>query len=92
MKEQIYSLLLQFDVIKVQDQYELKLRKIIHKVIPLVFPRHLDNMQRHSDKLICVQDTANDEEFTIIVLDTQKNRRDKPDCLEHKTLQCIKLV
>ena len=73
-KEQVSSLCLFFLPEKVNDQWTLKLvDKQIH--FPTVFPRQMDHLFEHGDKLIMVNDTTDSDPFEVMTVFTKLKRR-----------------
>lgn len=75
MREQIASLILYFRIAKVDGKWTATFESP-QVIWPTIFPRQLDHIQRCSDTLIVVQDTADNEPFEAYSLNTVVKRRD----------------
>ena len=91
MREAITTLFLRFDVSKVDGEYKLTMRDKVERAFPTIFPRQLDYMQRNGQKLVCVQDTADNDDFEVMVVDLMTMRRDNVH-QTHKVIKMNKLI
>lgn len=76
MREQIASLILYFRITKTNEgQWQAKWEDP-QIIWPTIFPRQLDHMQRAGDKLVLVQDTADNDPFEAFSVSTTMKRKD----------------
>ena len=76
MREQIASLILYFRVSRNPEGKWNAVFETPQIIWPTIFPRQLDHMQRCSDMLVMVQDTADNEPFEAFSVSTTKKRKD----------------
>jgi hypothetical protein len=75
MRENIASLLLYFRVKKENGKWTATF-ETPQIIWPTCFPRHLDHIQRVGDRLVVVQDTADNEPFEAFNFSTTQKRKD----------------
>ena len=91
MREAISWMLLRFDVHEIDGKFALVMREKVHRAYPTIFPRQLDYTQRHGQRIVCVQDTADADPFEVMSIDLAAYRRDNANHM-HVTCKIDTLI